>query len=200
MSITLLLLVSYFLGSIPFGLLLTKLAGLGDIRQIGSGNIGATNVLRTGNKKIAALTLLCDLLKGSAAVYLAQHIMPEFAGYAGFMALLGHMFPIWLSFKGGKGVATGLGVLVVLAWPVAIMAMLIWLASAWMLRISSLSALISVGTTPIFAIIFGYESILSVLMLMILFIFAKHNANIVRLFMGTEPMIGQKNIHENEDA
>ncbi len=193
---TFILILAYLSGSIPFGFLISKLAGQGDIRHIGSGNIGATNVLRTGKKWLAVVTLLCDMLKGTVPVLIAQVYAPELTGYVALLALLGHMFPIWLKFKGGKGVATALGVMIGLAWPVAVMAMLVWLASAFMLRISSLSALIAVGTMPIFVDIFEYHHLHSAIIIMILLIFFKHRSNIIRLFKGTEPHIGQKNKNE----
>ena len=135
--------MGYLLGSIPFGLLITRLAGMGDVRRIGSGNIGATNVLRTGNKKLAALTLLLDALKGTAAVLIAATWGPGYAMAAGFAAFIGHLFPIWIGFKGGKGVATYLGVLIGLAWKVALVFAVIWIAVAWLSRYSSLAALLA---------------------------------------------------------
>jgi len=182
--------LAYLLGSIPFGLILIKLSGGGDIRKIGSGNIGATNVLRTGNKKLAALTLLLDMLKGSLAVGLAMHFAPDAQNTAALFALLGHMFPVWLKFKGGKGVATALGVMLALSYPVAIMAMLVWLASALILRISSASALIAVASAPVFLIIFEDSHLLPFSLILITLVFLKHHANIVRLIDGTEPCIG----------
>jgi len=186
------LVVAYLLGSIPFGFLLTKLAGLGDIRSIGSGNIGATNVLRTGKKSLAVLTVVLDILKGTAAVLIARHFAPDAAAYAGLVALLGHMYPIWLQLKGGKGVATMLGVLLGLYWPVGLFAMLTWLAVAAFMRLSSLSALVSIGAAPIFLTIFDQGPALGIVVLMVLLVFIKHAENIKRLVNGTEPKIGQQ--------
>ncbi|TIS00769.1 MAG: glycerol-3-phosphate 1-O-acyltransferase PlsY, partial [Mesorhizobium sp.] len=143
------LIFGYLLGSIPFGLLITRAAGLGDVRQIGSGNIGATNVLRTGNKGLAAATLLLDALKGTAAVLIAGHFSPDFGLLAGFGALLGHLFPVWLGFKGGKGVATYLGVLLGLAWQGMVVFAVVWLAMAFLFRYSSLAALAATVVVPI---------------------------------------------------
>ena len=182
-------LLGYFLGSIPFGLLLTRLAGHGDIRRIGSGNIGATNVLRTGNKGLAALTLLFDLAKGAAAVVIAQRWGTVAGLIAAGCAILGHMFPIWLGFRGGKGVATALGVLIPLAWPVALGAALLWLATALLFHYSSLAALVAaVGgaglaaltTDPPTALLIGGMALLIIL---------RHHANICRLLAGTESRI-----------
>ena len=142
------LVFGYLLGSIPFGLLLTRAAGLGDVRKIGSGNIGATNVLRTGNKGLAAATLLLDALKGTAAVLIAGHFAPETAVWAGLGAFLGHLFPVWLGFKGGKGVATYLGVLIGLAWQVALIFAVVWLVMAFLFRFSSLAALTAAVVVP----------------------------------------------------
>jgi len=191
-----LLFIAYFCGSIPFGLLIAKATGHGDIRKIGSGNIGATNVLRTGKKSLAVLTLLLDMLKGTAPVLLTNHFSPDFAGAAALLALLGHMFPVWLKFKGGKGVATGLGVMIGLAYPVAIMAMLVWLASAFLLRISSASAILAVCTMPVFVEIYEYSDLHFYVMAMIFLILFKHRSNIGRLLNGTEPHIGEKNKNE----
>lgn len=196
MTAFLLLLLAYLLGSIPFGLVLTKLCGLGDIRSIGSGNIGATNVLRTGKKGLAVATLLLDIAKGAAAVLIAGQIMPELTAYAALFALLGHMFPVWLKFKGGKGVATMLGALLALSWPAGLFAILIWLATAFSFRISSLSALISIGTAPVFFTIFEKGPAIAVILMMVLLIFIKHADNFMRLMNGTEPKIGQKKDHD----
>lgn len=194
----LILISAYLIGSIPFGLLITKIAGQGDVRAIGSGNIGATNVLRTGKKGLAALTLLCDMLKGTAAVLLAMHFTPALAPYAGLLAIIGHMFPIWLKFKGGKGVAAALGVMIGLAWPVALFAMLVWLASAAILRISSASALIACVTMPIFLEVYGYSNLHGMALIMIILILFKHRSNISRLLDGTEPRIGNKKKNETK--
>jgi glycerol-3-phosphate acyltransferase PlsY len=185
------LLLGYLLGSIPFGLLLTKLAGHGDIRAIGSGNIGATNVLRTGNKWIAAATLLGDLLKGTVAVLLADYFLGDDAALAaGLGAVLGHIFPVWLRFKGGKGVATYLGVALALAWPVAAVFGLFWLVTALLFRRSSLAGLVASFATPfaMFAFHGTRAALLFVLLTAIMWI--KHTANIERLLAGTEPKIG----------
>ena len=183
----------YLLGSIPFGLILTRAAGLGDVRKIGSGNIGATNVLRTGNKKLAAATLLLDGAKGAAAVLLARHFASEPAALlAGLAAVLGHLFPLWLGFKGGKGVATGYGVLIAASWPAGLLAGAVWLVMAKLARISSAAALASFALAPILAwVIAGRDTALLALAVAAL-IFIRHQANIARLLDGTEPRIGQK--------
>ncbi|MEP9398406.1 glycerol-3-phosphate 1-O-acyltransferase PlsY [Mesorhizobium sp. KR2-14] len=182
----------YLLGSIPFGLLVTRAAGLGDVRNIGSGNIGATNVLRTGNKKLAALTLLLDALKGTAAVLLAGLYAPEAALLAGFGAFLGHLFPVWLGFKGGKGVATYLGVLIGLAWQGALVFAVVWLIIAFLTRYSSLAALVAAIAVPISLFFLGQRDTAVLFAVMSLIVFAKHHANISRLLSGTESRIGAK--------
>ena len=182
----------YLLGSIPFGMLLTRLAGLGDIRAIGSGNIGATNVLRTGNKWLAVLTLACDVLKGAAAVVATDILFNrDYAIIAGLGAFLGHLFPVWLAFKGGKGVATYIGVLAGLYWPAVIAFGAIWLAAAALTRISSLSGLIASLAMPFVLYALGrrHEALLYVLLTLLLW--ARHHANIRRLIAGTEPKIGK---------
>jgi glycerol-3-phosphate acyltransferase PlsY len=185
--------LGYALGSIPFGLLLTRLAGLGDVRQIGSGNIGATNVLRTGRKGLAAATLLLDAAKGAAAVLIANAAFgPAAATIAGFGALLGHIFPVWLKFKGGKGVATFLGVLIALAWQLAAIFAIVWLAVAATTRISSLAALVATVAVPVAACVLGYNEIAIVSALMAAIILIKHRGNIRRLLAGEEPKIGAK--------
>jgi glycerol-3-phosphate acyltransferase PlsY len=184
-------LLGYLLGSIPFGYLLTRLAGLGDIRQIGSGNIGATNVLRTGNKGLAALTLLLDGGKGIAAVLLAQSLWPEAGAAAGFAALLGHTFPVWLKFKGGKGVATTMGVIAALSWPVGLITMALWLLVAGLFRYSSLAALVSIGFMPIVAFALKRPDVTWLGVAVIFLVFTKHGANIKRLMNGTETRIGE---------
>ena len=185
------LLGGYLLGSIPFGLVLTRIAGLGDIRAIGSGNIGTTNVLRTGRKGLAAATLLLDGGKGAAAVLIAGLWGPDTALAAGFGALLGHLFPVWLTFKGGKGVATALGVLLAIAWPVGVAACLTWLAVALLFRLSSLSALVSLALSPLFAWLFMKDLQLVQFMAFIaVLVWLKHHANIRRLLKGEEPRIG----------
>ena len=191
--------LAYLLGSVPFGLLLTRLSGMGDIRKIGSGNIGATNVLRTGNKSLAALTLFLDMLKGTVAVLLATHVAPEAAGYAALAAFLGHVFPVWLNFNGGKGVATALGIFLGLTPPVALAAMLVWLSVAFVFRISSSSALAAIGSTFLFMKSFGYPEYLWLSFMVILLTIFTHRANIKRLILGTEPKIGShgNNAHAN---
>jgi len=187
------LVLGYLLGSIPFGLILTRFAGLGDIRSIGSGNIGATNVLRTGNKKLAAATLLGDALKGTAAVLLAGHFWgPEAAILAGLGAFLGHIFSVWLRFKGGKGVATYLGVLIGLAWPMALLFAVVWIAVAYIARYSSLAALVASVLVPIVLLATGDipKGVLFAVLAVILIL--KHSTNIRRLLGGTESRIGQK--------
>jgi glycerol-3-phosphate acyltransferase PlsY len=186
------LLLGYLLGSIPFGLLITRFAGLGDIRAIGSGNIGTTNVLRTGRKDLAAATLLLDALKGTVAVLLASHWGLYAAIAAGFAAFLGHVFPIWLRFKGGKGVATYLGLLAAFSWPVALLFAAIWIGMAFIFRYSSLSALTASLVSPVALLWLGYpqESVLFAVLTLILWVM--HRANIRRLAAGTESRIGQK--------
>ena len=187
------LVLGYLLGSIPFGLLLTRMAGLGDVRSIGSGNIGATNVLRTGNKKLAAATLLLDALKASAAVWIAQALFgPDAALAAGFAAFIGHLFPVWIGFKGGKGVATYIGVLLGLApWLVLVFAV-VWIGLAYVFRYSSLAALVATLVIPVVLWILGPEKAAVVMALMTLITWIKHHANISRLLAGTESKIGQK--------
>jgi acyl phosphate:glycerol-3-phosphate acyltransferase len=185
--------IGYLLGSIPFGLILTKLAGTEDLRSIGSGNIGATNVLRTGKKGLAAATLLGDLLKGTAAVIIAGSLWgPNAAMLAGLGAFLGHLFPLWLKFKGGKGVATYIGVLLGLFWPAAAVFGAIWIATAVTTRYSSLSALVAGLLTPIFLWFFGHPALASLFAVLTLLLFWSHRENIKRLQAGTEGKIGQK--------
>ncbi len=187
------LLFGYLCGSIPFGVILTRLAGTQDLRSVGSGNIGATNVLRTGNKALAAATLLGDMLKGTAAVLIALYFSgPNHALLAGLGAFLGHLFPVWLRFKGGKGVATYIGVLLGLAWPAALAFCAIWLAVAAVTRYSSLAALIASAATPavLLATSSGLEPVLFGVLTVILWI--THRDNIARLLQGTEGKIGQK--------
>ncbi|PBB99839.1 glycerol-3-phosphate 1-O-acyltransferase PlsY [Mesorhizobium sp. WSM3862] len=186
------LIFGYLFGSIPFGLLITRAAGLGDVRQIGSGNIGATNVLRTGNKGLAAATLLLDALKGTAAVLIAGHFSPDFGLLAGFGAFLGHLFPAWLGFKGGKGVATYLGVLLGLAWQGMVVFAVVWLAMAFLFRYSSLAALAATVVVPIALYFISTPQIAGLFALMSLIVFVKHRANISRLLAGTEGKIGAK--------
>ncbi|WP_043831058.1 glycerol-3-phosphate 1-O-acyltransferase PlsY [Muricoccus aerilatus] len=185
-------LLGLLLGSIPFGLILTRAAGLGDIRAIGSGNIGATNVLRTGNKKLAAGTLALDFLKGAAAVLLAAALLgPETAGIAAVAAVLGHCHPPWLAFRGGKGVATALGVFLALAWPVFLAAALTWLAMAKLVKISSASALTGLAVAVVVAALWGGWPLFWPVALITAYVYARHHANIRRLIAGTEPRIGQ---------
>ena len=182
--------VGYLLGSIPFGLVLTRLAGLGDLRAIGSGNIGATNVLRTGNKGLAALTLFLDSGKGAAAYLLGAMYGPDMAVLAGGGAFIGHLFPVWLRFRGGKGVATFLGVLLAANWPTGVLCCLTWLAVAAGLRYSSLAALIAALAGPAFAWWLGDWQIMELAAFMTILIFIRHHQNIRRLFRATEPRIG----------
>jgi acyl phosphate:glycerol-3-phosphate acyltransferase len=182
----------YLLGSIPFGLLLTRAAGMGDVRNIGSGNIGATNVLRTGNKLLAALTLALDMLKGTAAVVIAGIYGAEYAFAAGAAAFVGHLYPVWLGFKGGKGVATYLGVLLGLAWKVGLLFAVVWIAIAYLLRYSSLAALLATFAVPIALYFMGNVLLAALFAVMSLIVWIKHHANITRLFAGTESRIGSK--------
>ncbi|MCF3948287.1 glycerol-3-phosphate 1-O-acyltransferase PlsY [Acidiphilium sp. AL] len=182
-------LLGYLLGSIPFGLILTRTAGLGDIRKVGSGNIGATNVLRTGHKGLAALTLLLDALKGVLAVLLTHNEGRWIAVVAGLFAVIGHLYPVWLGFKGGKGVAVGLGVLLAEAFPVGLIACAVWLAVAFWKRMSSLAALTAFATAPIIALLFGDWRVAIFAVPIAILVFHKHHANIERLRAGTEPRI-----------
>jgi len=185
-------LLGYLLGSIPFGLLLTKLGGAGDIRDIGSGNIGATNVLRTGRKGLAALTLLLDLLKGLAAVLIARQLFPGYEVFAAVSAFFGHLYPVWLGFKGGKGVATYAGILFGLNWPLGLIYGAVWISMLLLTRTSSLSGLIAAAAAPLAAVFFGSVTIVIPLVACSLIVFWKHRENIQRLMAGTEPRIGQK--------
>jgi glycerol-3-phosphate acyltransferase PlsY len=200
----------YLLGSIPFGLLLTRLAGLGDIRQIGSGNIGATNVLRTGNKKLALATLLLDGGKGAVAVLIARALTPvllpaadgapsvavdgtlSLAVLAGAAAIIGHLFPVWLGFKGGKGVATSLGTLLAINWIVGVAACLTWALAAFLFRFSSLAALLALAFAPVYAYLFGDFGQVLLASLAAALVWIRHHENIKRLLSGTEPKIGRK--------
>jgi acyl phosphate:glycerol-3-phosphate acyltransferase len=186
-------LIGYLFGSIPFGLVLTRLAGTQDLRSIGSGNIGATNVLRTGHKGLAAATLLLDLLKGTAAVIVAGYLGgPNAAMLAAVGAFLGHVFPVWLKFKGGKGVAVYIGILLGLFWPAAVAFCLVWLATAIISRYSSLSALVASFVTPLFLWWFGHLALAALFAVLTLLLFYMHRENIRRLQAGTEGRIGQK--------
>lgn len=182
----------YLLGSVPFGLLLTRAAGGPDIRAIGSGNIGATNVLRTGRSGIAAATLLCDVLKGALAVFAAAHYGADAALAAGLGAFLGHLFPVWLKFKGGKGVATYIGLLIGLYWPAALLFCAIWLAVAAASRYSSLAALTASALTPLSLWFFGMPSVAALFLLLTALLWVMHRANIARLLDGSEGKIGAK--------
>lgn len=183
--------LGYLLGSVPFGVLLTRALGLGDLRSIGSGNIGATNVLRTGNKGAALATLLLDGGKGAAAVLLARWLGGEGAALvAGGAAFLGHLYPVWLGFRGGKGVATFLGTVIALAWPLGLGLCAIWLLTAALSRISSLSALVAAASAPVLALATGQLGLAAVTLFMAALIFLRHHENIARLRAGTEPRIG----------
>ena len=181
----------YLIGSVPFGLLLTKAAGLGDIRQVGSGNIGATNVLRTGRKGLAAATLILDGLKGAVAVLLARYFLGDQDVVAGTAAVLGHLFPVWLGFRGGKGVATGLGVLLAAAWPVGLACCAVWLVAAKLLKMSSAAALTAFAAAPLFALVLSSADHALMALLIAVLVFWRHEANIRRLLAGTEPRIGK---------
>ena len=184
-------LLAYLLGSVPFGLVVARLFGLGDIRQIGSGNIGATNVLRTGNKLAAFLTLIGDAGKGAVAVLAARYFLGEdMAGLAGLGAVLGHLFPIFLGFKGGKGVATFLGTLLALAWPVGLAACATWLVTAVLFRYSSLAALIAAALAPVYMFLWYHAHTAALVLFLSALIIYKHGANIRRLLAGKEPRIG----------
>ena len=184
----------YLLGSIPFGLIITRLGGHGDIRKIGSGNIGTTNVLRTGSKKLAVATLLGDALKGTVAVVIMRLAFGlDMALVAGFGAFLGHLFPIWLKFKGGKGVATYLGILLGMFWPAFVACALIWVGMAYLFRYSSLSALVATAATPLLLyFVFGRPDMALVFLAISALLWAKHHENIGRLLTGKESRIGQK--------
>jgi glycerol-3-phosphate acyltransferase PlsY len=186
------LLFGYLLGSIPFGLIFTRMAGLGDVRKIGSGNIGATNVLRTGRKGLAAATLLADALKGTAAVLVAAQWGPQFATMAALGAFLGHLFPVWLGFKGGKGVATFIGVLIGLKPLAALIFCVIWLGVAFASKYSSLSALVASATSPIILWLLGEPGMAGIAVVLVALLWWKHGQNISRLLAGTEGKIGQK--------
>jgi len=185
--------IGYLLGSIPFGLILTRLAGTQDLRSIGSGNIGATNVLRTGRKGLAAATLLLDALKGTAAVVISGYIAgPNAAMLAGLGAFLGHLFPVWLKFRGGKGVAVYIGILIGLIWPAAVVFCAIWLALAFAFRYSSLSALTASVITPLFLWWLGHVALAVLFTVLTVLLFFMHRENVKRLLAGTEGKIGQR--------
>lgn len=188
------LLIGYLLGSIPFGLILTRAAGLGDVRDIGSGNIGATNVLRTGRKGLAALTLVLDAAKGAAAVLLVRWLWPDMGQLpplAGLAAFLGHLFPVWLRFRGGKGIATLIGVVAALAWPVALLVIVTWLAMVFVTRFSSVAGMSSALAAPVGAVLTGRLDLAILFAGFFLLIMWKHRANLGRLFRGTEPRVGR---------
>jgi glycerol-3-phosphate acyltransferase PlsY len=187
------LVLGYLLGSIPFGLVLTRLAGTADLRSIGSGNIGATNVLRTGHKGLAAATLICDALKGTVAVVIAGYYGgPNAAMLAALGAFLGHLFPVWLKFRGGKGVAVYIGVLMGLFWPAAVVFCVLWIATAASSRYSSLSALVASFVTPLFLWWFGHPALASLFAVLTMLLFWAHRENIKRLQAGKEGRIGEK--------
>ena len=183
--------IGYLLGSIPFGLLLAKYAGLGDLRQIGSGNIGATNVLRTGNKLLAALTLLLDLLKGTLAVWVGSHFGPYAAMAAGLGAFLGHLYPVWLRFRGGKGVATYIGVLLGLYWQAALVFCVVWLLVAVTTRYSSLAALLASIAAVGMIVVSGQSRLAVLFLLLTVLLYIRHASNIDRLARGKEARIGE---------
>lgn len=183
----------YLLGSVPFGIVITRALGLGDLRKIGSGNIGATNVLRTGHKGAALATLILDAAKGGIAVLIARFALGEDAAQlAGGMAFLGHLFPVWLGFKGGKGVATFLGTLLALAWPVGLAACATWALTAAVTRISSLSALVAAATSGLWCFVFDRGDILFLTFGLMLLVYVRHWSNLQRIKAGTEPKIGAK--------
>ncbi len=193
--VSLCILAGYLLGSIPFGLIFSYLAGAGDVRKIGSGNIGATNVLRTGKKWAAIATLICDAGKGAAAVIFVPMLFyqtPLVAALAAFGAFLGHVFPVWLGFKGGKGVATFLGVMLALCWPVGLLVAATWIIAALIWRISSLSALIAAALSPVYMMLFSEHLYAALAAVLAFLIFVMHRENIARLLKGEEPRIGAK--------
>ena len=191
--LTLVAVLAYALGSVPFGVVITRALGLGDLRSIGSGNIGATNVLRTGNKAAALATLLLDAAKGGMAVVIARYAVGEDAAQlAGLAAFLGHLYPVWLRFKGGKGVATFLGILLVLAWPVGLAACATWAVAAVIWRISSLAALMAAAFSGLWLFVFDQGRMLALVFVLTVLVYVRHWANIQRLKAGTEPKIGAK--------
>jgi glycerol-3-phosphate acyltransferase PlsY len=186
--------VGYLLGSIPFGLLLTRLAGKGDIRDIGSGNIGATNVLRTGSKRLAAATLVLDALKGAIAVLIAQRFWPGAVNFAAAGAFVGHLYPVWLRFQGGKGVATLLGILAPLLWQAAIVYAVVWVGLLLVLRISSVAGMAAAVSAPVTAALLGKMALAPMLLGFAVLIIWKHHENIRRLLKGEEPRVGKKKV------
>ncbi|MDP1027207.1 glycerol-3-phosphate 1-O-acyltransferase PlsY [Sphingomonas sp. KR1UV-12] len=193
---TLAIVIGYVLGSIPFGIILTRLGGAGDLRQIGSGNIGATNVLRTGRKGLAAATLLLDLLKGSAAVLLVQALFPGEGVLAAVGAFIGHCYPVWLRFRGGKGVATLMGVVLALHWPSGLVYAAVWLGLLAVLRISAVAGMAAAVSAPVSAALFGRFDLVLVLLAFALIVVWKHGDNIERLLAGTEPRVGRSRADE----
>lgn len=186
------LLIGYLLGSIPFGVILTRATGAGDLRSIGSGNIGATNVLRTGRKGLAAATLILDMLKGVAAVLIVRHWLPGEEALAAAAAFIGHCYPIWLKFRGGKGVATLMGVVVALYWPLGVVYAVVWLGLLATLRISAVAGMVAALSAPLAAAALGRFDLVLLLMALALIVIWKHGSNIERLLVGTEPRIGRK--------
>lgn len=184
--------LGYLLGSIPFGLVLTRLAGKGDVRDIGSGNIGATNVLRTGSKALAAATLALDCLKATVAVLIAQRLWYETGNFAAAGALIGHLYPVWLKFKGGKGVATLLGILIALLWQAAVVYAIVWIGLLLIVRISSVSGMIAAASAPVSAAVFGHQELLPMFLGFALLVIWKHRENLVRLKAGTEPKLERR--------
>lgn len=184
--------LAYLLGSIPFGIVLTRLTGAGDLRSIGSGNIGATNVLRTGRKGLAAATLLLDMAKGLVAVLLVGNFWPGMESFAAMGAILGHCFPVWLKFRGGKGVATSLGVCLGLAWPIGLAFAAVWLGVMGLTRISSAGGICAAIAAPVVAFVLGFAAYVPVLIGIAALVVWLHRANIARLRAGTEPRIGQR--------
>ena len=188
----LVLLLAYLLGSIPFGVILTRLGGAGDLRQIGSGNIGATNVLRTGRKGLAGATLLLDALKGMAAVWLAEAILPGSGPLGAAASFFGHCYPVWLRFNGGKGVATLMGIALALAWPLGLAYAITWLGLLAILRISSVAGMAAAVSAPVTAAVIGRFDLVMLLVALALIVIWKHRANIERLMAGTEPRVGSR--------
>ncbi|WP_230481017.1 glycerol-3-phosphate 1-O-acyltransferase PlsY [Sphingomonas sp. Leaf21] len=189
---TLALLIGYVLGSIPFGVILTRATGAGDLRSIGSGNIGATNVLRTGRKGLAAATLILDMLKGVVAVLIVRHWLPGEEPLAAAAAFVGHCYPIWLKFRGGKGVATLMGVVVALYWPLGLVYAVVWLGLLATLRISAVAGMVAALSAPLAAAVLGRFDLVLLLIALALIVIWKHGSNIERLLAGTEPRIGRK--------
>lgn len=193
MGLILWALIGYGLGSIPYGLIISRVMGLGDLRDIGSGNIGATNVLRTGNKTAAAMTVFLDGFKGAAAVLLARVISGEDAAQiAALAAFLGHCYPVWLGFRGGKGVATFLGIMIALAWPVGLACCAAWAVAAGLSRMSSMGALVAAASSTFFMVLLGHSGALLLGVVLTVWVFMRHRDNIKRIKAGTEPRIGQK--------